>query len=346
MKFTKSEYIWLDGAIPAALRCKTRILPYTEEASIDSFPEWGYDGSSTYQAQGHDSDLVLKPVHFVNDPLRGKGHYLVLCEVFNAEGSPHESNTRAELRKVLDAGGKSHEPWVGFEQEYTFFNNYGTPLGWPQKGYPKPQGPFYCSVGAETAFGRKIVERHIDACLAAGICIYGVNAEVMPGQWEFQIGYRGIETESVDPLTISDHVWLARWLIQRIAEDEDVSVSFDAKPVKGDWNGAGMHTNFSVKETRKEGGIDFINKAIKSLEEKHMEHIAIYGFGLHERLTGQHETCHITEFKSGVSDRGASIRIPLHVKTKGCGYFEDRRPNANADPYQVSQRLIQTVCNL
>ena len=323
-----------------------KILPYVEKASIDSFPEWGYDGSSTYQAQGHNSDLVLKPIRFVNDPLRSDGHYLVLCEVFDPEGNPHESNTRAELRKVLDAGGESHEPWVGFEQEYTFFSNSGRPLGWPQKGYPKPQGPFYCSVGSETAFGRKIVERHIDACITAGICIYGVNAEVMPGQWEFQIGYRGIETESVDPLTISDHVWLARWLMHRIAEDEDVSVSFDAKPVKGDWNGAGMHTNFSVKETRKEGGLDFINKAIKSLEEKHMEHIAVYGFGLHERLTGKHETCHITEFKSGVSDRGASIRIPLHVKAKGYGYFEDRRPNANADPYQVSQRLIQTVCNL
>ncbi|BBM82613.1 glutamine synthetase beta-grasp domain-containing protein [Candidatus Uabimicrobium amorphum] len=349
MKFSKAEYIWLDGAQPtAALRCKTRILPYFSpvDANLDKFPEWGYDGSSTYQAEGHSSDLVLRPVRVVNDPIEGEGNYLVLCEVFDEQGKPHATNTRAVLREVLDNGGKKHQPWIGFEQEYTFFSNNGHPLGWPQGGYPAPQGPFYCSVGAKNAFGRKIVRRHTEACLESGLSIYGINAEVMPGQWEFQIGYRGIEGESADPLTISDHLWLARWLMHRIAEDEEVTVSFDAKPVKGDWNGAGMHTNFSVNETRKEGGLDFIHNAIKSLESKHMEHVAVYGHGLDERLTGLHETCHITEFKSGVSDRGASIRIPLHVQEKGYGYFEDRRPNANADPYQVSARLVKTVCNV
>ena len=344
-----AEYIWIDGAKPVqALRSKTRVVELNPEVfpSPEDFPDWSFDGSSTYQSKGHQSDLILKPVRVLRDPFRGHNHFLVLCEVYEPGNVPHVSNIRAQLRAVLNNGGASYEPWVGFEQEYTFFD--GThPLGWPVQGYPKPQGPFYCGVGANKVFGREIVEEHLKYCLDAGLLMYGINAEVMPSQWEYQVGYRGFQNDVIDALLVCDHQWLARWLLCRTAEKYNVTVSFDNKPIKGDWNGAGCHTNFSTKEMRsKEQGIHFIRKAIQLLSRKHLEHIAIYGHGLEERLTGLHETCAIHEFRSGVSDRGASIRIPLQVEKQGYGYLEDRRPGANSDPYLVTMMLIKTTCEI
>jgi glutamine synthetase len=341
-------YIWIDGAKPTQkLRCKTRILQLPEESiSLGDFPEWGFDGSSTYQASGNDSDLILEPACFVDDPILGDGNYLLLCEVMNPDGTPHASNSRAKLRYFMENGGKAHEPWIGFEQEYTLFKG-ATPLGWPEGGYPAPQGPFYCGIGADEVFGRDLVEDHTEACIDAGLMIFGINAEVMPGQWEYQIGYRNIDNESADPLTVSDHLWLARWLLYRLGEDYKITATLDPKPVKGDWNGAGKHTNFSTKAMRdKKTGMDAINAAIKALSESHLEHIKNYGYGLEERLTGKHETAHITNFSAGVANRGASIRIPRAVANNGYGYIEDRRPGANADPYEVSAVLIKTICGI
>ena len=260
----RAEYIWLDGAVPVQkLRSKTRVLFIEKGAavSLKVFPEWGFDGSSTYQATGHDSDLALRPVYCTNDPIRGERNYLVLCEVFNPDGTPHPTNQRAQLRRVLDTGAAKEEPLIGFEQEYTFFKGR-SPLGWPPGGYPAPQGPFYCSVGSDVAFGREIVERHTTACMEAGLYVYGTNGEVMPGQWEFQIGHRGFPEEHADPLTCSDQLWIGRWLLDRVAEEHGVTVSFDCKPVSGDWNGAGMHTNFSTRKMRENKGLDAIEKAI------------------------------------------------------------------------------------
>lgn len=341
-----AEYIWLDGAQPTqCLRSKMLVLPSPRSSiSLSSFPSWSFDGSSTAQAQGSSSDLFLQPVQYFPDPIRGGKNYLVMCEVFHVDGkTPHKSNTRSRLRTLLNQGAGKEKVWIGFEQEYTLFEG-SKPLGWPDEGFPKPQGPFYCSVGSDTVCGREIVELHLSACQKAGIYLCGVNAEVMLGQWEFQIGHRGFEGETADPLTISDQVWAARWLLHRIAEDYSVHVSFDNKPVKGDWNGAGMHTNFSTQSMREPEGIKVIDRAIENLRKKHKEHIAVYGDKLEERLTGLHETCSIKEFRSGRLDRGASIRIPAHVVNRGYGYFEDRRPGANADPYVVSHSLIQTVC--
>ncbi len=344
---SQATYIWHDGTVPTqTLRSKTRILELPSHPKLDHFLEWGFDGSSTNQAKGADSDLVLEPVLFVKHPILGEGNFLILCEVFTPDGKPHPTNKRAVLRKLMENGGAAHEPWIGFEQEYTLFRG-ATPLGWPDRGYPAPQGPFYCGVGANEAFGRSLVEEHTRACLDAGLMIFGINAEVMPGQWEFQIGYRGIKSESADPLTVSDHLWLARWLLYRIGEKYDISATLHPKPVQGDWNGAGKHTNFSTKATRdKDTGMDAINKAIEALSHRHKEHIAVYGAELAERLTGQHETADITSFSSGISDRGASIRIPRSVATNGYGYFEDRRPGANANPYEVAAVLIETVCGV
>ena len=343
------EYLWIDGAKPMQqIRSKTRVLEWESDTlpKPSDLPDWNYDGSSCYQAAGDNSDLVIKPQTVIKDPVRGGKNFITLCEVFRENGRPHETNTRSKLRAVQDSGGHHAEAWVGFEQEYTLFAGRN-PLGWPENGYPKPQGPFYCGVGADTVFGRDLVEKHLDACIEAELAIYGVNAEVMPGQWEFQIGYRGFKNETLDVVTLCDHLVLARYLLSRLGEHFDITVSYDNKPVKGNWNGAGCHTNFSTIQTRDpETGWAAIDDAIAKLAKMHNEHIAVYGDGLQERLTGDHETCAINEFRSGVSDRGASIRIPVQVKEKGYGYIEDRRPGANCDPYLVASRLITTVCGL
>ena len=329
----KAEYIWIDGAVPTAgLRSKTRVLADGAVPGV-----WGFDGSSTGQAEGRSSDRVLRPVFTCADPVRGGGAVLVLCEVEDIDFSPHASNTRAAAREVAERFAEQ-EAWFGIEQEYTLFKD-GRPLGFPEGGgFPAPQGPYYCGVGGGAVFGRELVERHLDYCLAAGLTISGINAEVMPGQWEFQVGPAG-------PVEVGDHMWVARYLLLRVAEEFGVTVSFDAKPAKGDWNGAGAHTNFSTKAMRE--SYDPIITACEALGEgdKPAEHVRAYGAGIEERLTGQHETAPWHEFSYGVSNRGASVRIPWQVEVDKKGYIEDRRPNANVDPYVVTRLIVDTCCS-
>ena len=331
-----AEYIWMDGHTPTQkLRSKTKILN-KKISSASELPNWGFDGSSTNQAEGNFSDCLLKPVWICKDPIRGSDHILVMCEVMNADGSVHSTNSRAHLREIAGQF-KGEKSWFGIEQEYTFFEGRN-PLGWPEGGYPAPQGPFYCGVGADEVFGREIVEHHLELCLEARLELSGINAEVMPGQWEYQVGPLG-------PLEVSDQLWVSRWLLYRISEDYGVSATLHPKPVKGDWNGAGAHINFSTKSMREKGGIEVINSACEKLSKKHNEHINVYGAHNEQRLTGKHETCSISEFRYGVSDRGASIRIPMQTANDGYGYLEDRRPSANMDPYQACAALIETTCS-
>ncbi|MDA8290789.1 MAG: glutamine synthetase beta-grasp domain-containing protein [Actinomycetota bacterium] len=325
----QAEYIWIDGTEPTPLmRCKTKIIADGKEPGI-----WGFDGSSTNQAPGSNSDCVLQPVYTVPDPLRGGKNVLVLCEVLLTDFTPHPTNTRAPSVAVAQKYA-DQEPLFGIEQEYTFFQD-GRPLGWPEVGYPAPQGPYYCSVGADYIVGREIVERHTVACMDAGIGIEGTNAEVMKGQWEFQVGILAAPT-------VGDQLWVARWLLSRVAEDFGVQVSFAAKPVPGDWNGAGAHTNFSTAAMREDYGA--IVAGCEALGTQVEKHIAAYGHGIKDRLTGAHETARWDRFSYGASDRGASVRIPWGVEKARKGWLEDRRPNANADPYLVTQVLIETVC--
>lgn len=329
----QAEYLWIDGSLPTSkLRSKTRILP-GPVGSVDELPVWGFDGSSTNQAPGKDSDCVLKPVFMIADPIRGGDNVITLCEVWTPEDEPHTTNTRRRAVEVAEKYA-AHESWFGIEQEYTFFKD-GRPHGWPYGGYPAPQGGYYCGVGADEIWGRDVVETHTQACMDAGIAISGTNAEVMMGQWEFQIG-------PVGPVEVSDQMWVARWLLYRIAEDYDISATLDPKPVKGDWNGAGAHTNFSTKSMRE--SYDACVAAAEALGTRHDLHIANYGPGIDQRLTGLHETAPWTEFSYGVSNRGASVRIPWQVAQDGKGYIEDRRPNANMDPYTVTALIVETVC--
>jgi glutamine synthetase len=326
----KAEYIWIDGTEPTAkLRSKTKILEDGAE-----LPIWGFDGSSTNQAPGDKSDCVLKPVFTCPDPIRGGDNVLVLSEVLTIDMAPHPTNTRAACAAVADEFA-DQEPIFGIEQEYTFFKD-GRPLGFPNGGFPAPQGGYYCGVGADEVFGREIVEAHMDACLEAGLHLSGINAEVMPGQWEFQIG-------PVAAPQVADELWIARWLLYRIAEEFDVAATLDPKPVKGDWNGAGAHTNFSTKAMRE--NYDAIITACEALGKRVDEHVAGYGAEIEHRLTGLHETAPWSEYSYGVSDRGASVRIPWQVKEDGKGYIEDRRPNANCDPYVTTRLIVETCCS-
>lgn len=142
----------------------------------------------------------------------------------------------------------------------------------------------------------------------------------------------------------ADQLWLARFLLHRIAEDFGVRVDFDPKPVTGDWNGAGMHTNFCVApfHVPKEG-YGHIEKAMKKLEARHMDHISVYGEGNEKRLSGHHETSRMDKFSWAVASRGVSIRVPRATYNKQAGYVEDRRPAANADPYLIVGRIIDTL---
>lgn len=342
----KLEYIWADGQegqevkglLFNELRCKTKCLTKPVE-SLDpkDFPDWSYDGSSTGQASGNNSDCIVRPVRVVPDPIRGAPHLLIMTEVLSPDGEPHPTNTRSPLAALIDDKVKAEAPLFGFEQEYTMLSkNSGNVLGWPEGGFPAPQGPFYCGVGVNSVYGRPLAEAHMEACLEAGLTISGINSEVMPGQWEFQIGPAG-------PLQVGDHVMIARWLLHRLGEEFGIICTFDPKPMQGDWNGTGAHTNYSTKAMREDGGMKAIEAAIEKLSKKHFEHIEQYGSGNERRLTGKHETANINTFRSGVADRGASIRIPLPVSLAGKGYLEDRRPAANVDPYVVARMLIQTT---
>ncbi len=302
---------------------------------VAELKEWNFDGSSTKQAPGEDSDVYLRPVKMWADPFRTGDNIIVLAECWNADGTPNKANYRHQTAKLSEKH-KSHETWFGIEQEYTLMDEDAKPFGWPKGGFPKPQGPYYCGVGTGKVLMRDLVEAHYKACLYAGLDISGINAEVMPSQWEFQVG----PCVGVDS---ADQLWFARFLLIRIAEEFGVVVSYAAKPLEGDWNGAGAHTNVSSKEMRAPGGMKHILTAIEKLEKRHHEHIAVYGDDNIKRLTGRHETGAIDKFNYGVANRGASIRIPRSCDKEKCGYFEDRRPAASIDPYRVVGIMFETL---
>ncbi|MDW3212235.1 MAG: glutamine synthetase beta-grasp domain-containing protein [Reichenbachiella sp.] len=331
MAKAKLEYIWLDGYKPTqSLRSKTKIVD-NFDGKLESCPMWSFDGSSTEQAEGGSSDCLLKPVAIFPDPDR-KNAFLVMTEVLDADGAAHESNGRATI------DDDDNDFWFGFEQEYFLIdNNTGKPLGFPEAGYPRPQGPYYCSVGASNAYGREIIEEHLDLCLEAGVNVEGINAEVAAGQWEFQVFAKGAAEAG-------DHVWIGRYLLERTAEKYGVSIEWRPKPIKGDWNGSGMHANFSNSVLRTCGSKETYSTICEAFAPFVKEHIEVYGAENDQRLTGAHETQAIDKFSYGVSDRGASIRIPIATVENGWkGWLEDRRPASNGDPYKIAARIIKTV---
>jgi glutamine synthetase len=354
------EYIWIDGN--DTMRSKNRIINtnstnlvkngvYSFSYSIfnlSQVPLWNFDGSSTNQATGKDSDIILKPVKMYKNPfIDFMESYLILCECLNKDSTVHITNTRDSCQ-ITSKKYENFECQFGIEQEYTLFerntNNLSLdgcnlPYLWKEHGNPElqGQGPYYCSIGGDRSFGRSISIEHLKLCLEAGVNICGTNAEVMASQWEYQIGI-------CNALTVSDDLWVSRYILQRITEKYNCYATFHPKPYKGDWNGTGGHTNFSTKHTRKDNGVESIYNACEKLKTKHDEHMLVYGKHNDQRLSGLHETSNPNEFSYGVGNRGCSVRIPLHVFNDKKGYLEDRRPASNLDPYLVTKMLIQTIC--
>ncbi|KJH52191.1 glutamine synthetase, beta-grasp domain protein [Dictyocaulus viviparus] len=335
-----ATYIWIDGT-GENLREKTRTVD-KESILAKEYPMWSFDGSSTYQSEhGHDSDMHLKVVAVYPDPFSGGDHKLLLCEALDADDRPTSTNHRSACAAVMEKVDHLN-PWFGMEQEYLLLDRDGHPLGWPKHGYPAPKGPYYCGVGANKVFGREVVNAHYRACLHAGLNIFGVNAEVTPGQWEFQLG-------TCKGIAMADELWMARYLLHRVAEQFGVVVTFHPKPqiTMGDWNGSGCHCNFSTDQMRSDGGLAIIEAAMPKLAATHHECIRLYdphdGEDNKFRLTGRHETSSADTFTWGVANRGASIRIPRGVAKAGKGYFEDRRPSSNCDPYQVTRMIAESI---
>ena len=337
------EYIWLDGH--GKLRSKYKTV-YVEDPVRFELEQWNYDGSSTYQAETGNSEIILNPVQKYKNPFFEDSciSYLVMCDTYKRENGvlvPTESNYRAAAKVVFDKT-MDHMPWFGLEQEYFMMapcktSESSTPLFFAQGGHIEPQGQYYCGVGTQSiSHYRQLAEKHYLHCLYAGLQISGINAEVAPNQWEYQIGpVMGIEA--------ADQLWVSRYILHKLSEEYRINISFKPKPMKSPWNGSGLHTNFSTAETRALGGLEKMNEYIGKLGEKHKEHIAIYGDNS-ERLSGECETSDINQFSCGYGNRGCSIRIPTAVMIDKRGYFEDRRPASDADPYRVTGALMATCC--
>ena len=336
------EYIWIGGN--NELRSKTRVIydsAYSIELNnIEVLPQWNYDGSSTGQAKGHDSEVIIKPVYACKCPFRRGNSILVLCDTYKPNGEPLPGNNRVNAVNIFNQK-LEEEPWFGIEQEFFLFSREtGKPMGFPFLGKPNPQGQYYCSVGSSNAFGRKVIDKHLENCIYACIQISGINAEVAPGQWEYQVGpCIGINS--------GDQLWMSRYILQRTAEEFDEDIEFHPKPITGDWNGSGCHTNFSTKSTRTstkdKTGLDVMYEHMEKLKEKHNEHMEVYGSGNELRMTGKHETASYDTFTYGVADRGSSVRIGNDVFKNKCGYYEDRRPSSNMDPYLVISKIFETT---
>ena len=351
------EYIWLDANdnLRSKIKISDNLEPELESDSTNNnpIPMWNFDGSSTGQSDCSNSDVLLKPVKLYKNPFFPSENtntkintnmisYIVLCECLNKDLSPHVTNHRDNCTKIYEKY-KENKCLFGIEQEYVIFEN-DKPYKWHTALNPLKnradcvQGEFYCSVGSNKAFGREISNKHLLYCLEAGVNICGTNAEVAPSQWEFQIG-------TCDMLTVSDDLIVARYILNKVAEEFNCFISLEPKPFGPEWNGSGGHTNFSTGTMREKDGIQYIYDACEKLKEKHEEHMKVYGKDNEMRLTGIHETSSMHDFSYGVADRSCSIRIPLDVSNKKCGYLEDRRPASNLNPYLVTATIVNTVCS-
>jgi len=332
----KLEYIWLDGYKPEPnLRSKVKIVDYESiknVVQVGKLPVWNFDGSSTNQANTGNSDMVLKPVRVYTKygfPLENSTVY-VLCEVMDSDGRPHESNMRAKLNEEEEG------LWFGFEQEYFIREEINGGILGHKRNILKGQGEYYCGVGHNVA-GRDFVEDHLNMCLEYGIDITGTNAEVALGQWEYQVFSKG-------KLKGGDDLWMTRYFLYKISEKYKYHIDLHPKPLThGEWNGSGLHTNFSNNKMRSEGGYEYFLSIFNSFASRHEEHIKAYGSNNHLRLTGGFETQAIDKFSWGVSDRGASIRVPQDTAKEWKGYVEDRRPGSNADPYKIIREVSKSL---
>lgn len=330
MNYTLVDYVWIGGN--GELRSKTRVLDY-EINNVNDVPEWNYDGSSTDQSTGDSSEIFMYPRRMFKCPFRMPHGLIVLCDTYTMDNQPAKYNHRQDALKIF----KQYEdqiPWYGLEQEYFIYDiETKLPLGYNPSN---KQGQYYCSVGGANAFGREISDRHMEACLYAGIKISGTNAEVAPGQWEYQVG-------PVEGIDAADQLWVSRYILGKISEQFNVYIEYHPKPIQGDYNGSGCHTNFSTEKMRNQGGYDIIKSVMSKLQVQHDNHMKVYGQHNDERMSGKNETSSYSNFTFGVGSRNTSIRIPNDTAKHNMGYFEDRRPASNMDPYLVTSIILKTI---
>ena len=348
-----AEYIWTDINDNFRSKSKTIIIQNIDNFDIENiklYEDWSYDGSSTGEASGNFSEILLKPVSVFLDPFRGDSNVLVLCDTYDPKTNEPMKTCHRPLAKALFDKNTEMNPWYGLEQEFFIMQQLenpsiisNCPIGFNKNNLsPNSQGQYYCSIGSNNAFGREIVEKAYQLCLKAELNISGMNAEVAPGQWELQVGpCTGIQA--------GDDLQITRYILHRVGELYNVQINYEPKPfiVNGDWNGSGCHVNFSTKQMREgtsdKTGLEYIEEAIKKLETKHDEHMKYYGKGNEYRMSGMCETSSYNSFSWGVANRGASIRIPQNTKINKKGYFEDRRPAANINPYLVIGKIFETI---
>ena len=332
------EYVWLDGFGKA--RSKTKVIHDTRSDTLTSrnfplVPLWNYDGSSTGQADGPNSEVILQPVAFFKDPFRDKHNcFLILCETFIKEKTelvPHKTNTRYKVARMFN-NHYDEQPMFGLEQEF-FISKNGKPIGITDESIP--QQHYYCGTGGDNSIGRAMVETAFNRCLYAGLALTGLNSEVAPSQWELQVCAVGIEA--------ADHLVMLRYIVDRSLEQNGYHLDLHPKPVLGDWNGSGCHINFSTQKMREPNGINLIDDALKKLEKNHDKHMEQYGANNNLRMTGKHETASYDKFTYGIGSRSSSIRIPTSTYSDKCGYLEDRRPASNIDPYVATGLIFETI---
>jgi glutamine synthetase len=336
------EYVWIDGYNKT--RSKTRIIPgilipEKEENGLSFHIDlWNYDGSSTGQSDTKNSDIILIPRCIFPDPFNTDTvtckYFLCICDTFNLDGTAHSTNNRFKLLTTMQKIGETvleeQQPLFGIEQKYFILDSLNQPYGWETGNikYFTKQGKFYCGVGSDRTFGRVIAMEHMNACIHAGIKIGGMNSAVAPSQFEFQLGF-------CEPLQMGDHLWMSRYILERVAEKHGLCISYKPKPFGTKWQESSAHTNFSTKAMRSQDGIIAIYNAIEKLQVKHNEHMTVY--------SKDNETSDSNTFIYGECDRSSSIHIPVFVKATKCGYFEDRRPSSNADPYLVCATILDTI---
>jgi len=272
-----------------------------------AFEPWSCDGSSCGHGSVEQSEYPLMPVMYVPCPMPCI-HYIVLCD--------------SESRRQLVSSEWSNNPWFGLEQEY--FIVLSRHQGYSDNHYC---GHNYCGQGVNPV-ERAIVQEHLNVCLLMGLAIGGTNAEVAQGQWEFQIGPLG-------PVEACDQLIVARFLLMRIAEKYGCTIDFRPKPFAYE-NGSGCHINVSTEQTR--SNPECTEQLMPLLQSKHDEFIRVCGVANRDRLTGQNETADYRVFTWGKGTRNTSVRI-------NNGYYEDRRPGADIDPYLAIQNILGAIAS-
>ena len=338
-----SEYIWLDSE--NNIRSKTKILNIDIELknndkkpseleiiqslmNVSLYPNWNCNGKHLGDEV---SEIIIHPVFVSLDPFKKAPNVLILCDTYNLDGNPTKYNNRYSVNKLFN----KHENLkclFGFEQEFHIMklgDNFTLlPNKTMIKGEPVKATKYYCSNGSMNAFGRNLVNRAVTLALEAGLSCGGYNSACGPAQWEIQIGpvQYGV--------CAADHLILLRFILSRLSENLDIHISLLPKPSEDIDSISYCHTNFSTESMRDSNGYTHIQNSIEKLKQTHSRDLEIYGktdIEIHNNFT------------TDVTNRNVSVRIPTESKKNNKGYFEDRRPLSNCDPYLVCEALLNSV---